>query len=210
MPLTRDLNKDSQKFDPDGRPVVDLTLKGCVPFIDAMTAGYTINLPTDVLVRVTGDATRHFMWRTEGSVVAGHPRDQVPGVPPAVEGGDGTPLKWTLGWEMVTPPGYSVLFTHPLNRWDLPFRSFSGIVEVDTYHQAVQFPFEFLLELQPGQEHLIPRGTPIIQFIPFRREDWDSEVMAFDARWTRKHRFDFNTQWYRSYRERYWKKKRFQ
>ena len=50
----------------------------------------------------------------------------------------------------------------------------------------------------------------MIQFFPFKRDDWQSEVKPFDAKWTRKHRFEFNAKWYRSYRSRYWQKKTFQ
>jgi hypothetical protein len=70
-----------------------------------------------------------------------------------------------------TPPGYSSLITHPLNRHDLPFITLSGLVDTDMTMARGNLPF-FLKE---GFEGVIPAGTPMFQIIPFKRENWQME-----------------------------------
>jgi hypothetical protein len=47
-----------------------------------------------------------------------------------------------------------------------------GIVDTDGYNAAVQFPFI----IDEGFEGIIPAGTPIVQVIPFKREDWKMQI----------------------------------
>ena len=62
------------------------------------------------------------------------------------------------------------MFVHPLNRYDLPFYSFSGLVDTDKHSVVVHFPFI----VRKDFEGVIPKGTPIIQAIPIKRENWKS------------------------------------
>ena len=77
-----------------------------------------------------------------------------------------------MGWYYETPPGYSVLITHPMNRYDLPFTVQSGIVESDIWGLPVFVAFF----LKRGFRGTIPKGTPIFQIIPFKRDNWEMEV----------------------------------
>ena len=78
---------------------------------------------------------------------------------------------WRMNWYYETPPGYSVLITHPMNRFDLPFYTMSGIVESDIWGLPVFTAF-FLKKNFIGK---IEKGTPIFQMIPFKRDNWKSE-----------------------------------
>jgi hypothetical protein len=74
---------------------------------------------------------------------------------------------------MQTPKGYSLLITHPLNRLDLPFTTLSAVVDADKYPISDgSIPF-FLKKDFYG---IIKKGTPLFQVIPFKREEWDSEM----------------------------------
>lgn len=144
------------------------TVKRCVPYLDAMTSGYIIPLTADVTWNKEADVfhshaatpvvSRHFDYQVEGIAV-----------PP---GFSGTPHKWNNQWFIQTPKGYSTLFIHPLNRPDLPFYSFSGVVDTDKHPVIINFPFV----LHADFEGTIPAGTPLIQAIPFKRSDWKSEI----------------------------------
>ena len=73
---------------------------------------------------------------------------------------------------MELPEGYSALYTHPLNRFELPFLTMSGIVDNDHVRLPGTMPF-FFLKAVTG---IIPAGTPYAQIFPFRREHWQSEI----------------------------------
>jgi hypothetical protein len=49
----------------------------------------------------------------------------------------------------------------------------SGIIDNDKVHLPGTMPF-FILE---GWTGVIPAGTPYAQIIPFKREDWKSEIV---------------------------------
>jgi hypothetical protein len=145
------------------------TLKKCIPILDSLTAGYMIRLPADM---TWIPETKRFFSMSEMQLNSDHnylQTDQV-SLPPEF---DPQPHKWVNSWFIKTPPGYSTLFIHPLNQMDLPFHSFSGIVDTDRHPLVINFPFV----LRKDFSGTIPAGTPIIQAIPFKRDEWDSEVI---------------------------------
>ena len=77
---------------------------------------------------------------------------------------------WSTETVIKTPKGYSCLYTHPLNRHDLPFTTLSGIIDTDSVIHEGHIPFF----IKKDFEGVIKSGTPIIQVIPFKRENWQS------------------------------------
>jgi hypothetical protein len=64
------------------------------------------------------------------------------------------------------------LFTHPLNRHDLPFTTLSAIIDGGLIMSGNgDVPFY----IKKNFEGIIPQGTPIAQVIPFRQENWQSK-----------------------------------
>lgn len=80
---------------------------------------------------------------------------------------------WFPEWAIETPEGYSALYVHPLNRYELPFFTVSGIIDNDNVNLPGSMPF-FVKE---GFVGIIEAGTPFAQIIPFKREDWESEIV---------------------------------
>jgi hypothetical protein len=142
------------------------TIKKCVPFLDTMTSGYMIVLASDVYFDQNG-----FQQISKMEQVSTHIQDQIQTLD-IPEEYNKTPYKWINFFATKTPKGYSTLFIHPLNRIELPFYSLSGIVETDKFPIPVNFPF-FVKKDFAG---IIPAGTPIIQAIPIKRDNWKSEV----------------------------------
>lgn len=181
------------------------TLKACTPFLDAMSMGYVYVAQADIEIRhVAGQYV--LRWRTDDVLVESHSTDQHPGMPPAYNGTDFA-MKWECGFKIQTPPGYSTIYTHPINRHDLPFRTFSGVVDTDLYPLVVNFPFQLVGE--PKDITIIEAGTPLCQMIPFRRENWVSAIGAYDPIQVKKDRYDFMSRIVRAYKSRYWHKKSF-
>jgi len=142
------------------------TIKKCVPFIDAMTSGYMVTLAADIYVDGSG-----IQQISKDSVVLQHYDEQIGDIKLPYEYSR-QPYKWMNMFIGKTPKGYSTLFTHPFNRFDLPFYTMTGVVDTDKFPLQVNFPF-FIRKDFVG---LIPAGTPVAQAFPFKREDWQIEV----------------------------------
>jgi hypothetical protein len=153
-----------------------LTVKKCPPFIDAMTYGFLIPLATDLEVRDC-----EFTWNFElPEGVAGdfsyapidfHDPSQVAGTP--FFDADRFIIKFSNLWTIQAPKGYSLLFTHPINRQDLPFTTLTGLVDSDAfYDNPLHFPARWS---DPNFNGVLPKGTPVAQCLPVKREIWASE-----------------------------------
>lgn len=141
-----------------------LTIKRCLPFLDAMTTGWIIPLAATVRLDIRdGGRTVHAGWDHDQTLVSFHGAHQVRGNPM----GDKAACKFHIFWTLVTPPGWSCLFVHPLNRPNGVFEIVSGIVDTDTYRAPVHFPF---FPLGEDGLHVIEKGSPMVQVIPFRRD----------------------------------------
>jgi hypothetical protein len=153
------------------------TVKRCPPFIDAMTYGFLIPLICDL--KVDNGA---FSWEFDlpqsgaaGAVrapIGFHDPSQVADTPLFDE--DRFVIKFHNLWTIEAPPGYSVLITHPVNRSDLPFTTLTGLIDCDLYRDNwVHFPAHWN---DAGFTGVLPKGTPVAQCIPVKRESWTSEI----------------------------------
>jgi len=153
-----------------------LTVKKCPPFIDAMTYGFLIPLVTDL--RVEDGA---FSWNFDlpsGAITSYsrspldfHDSAQVDGTPFFKE--DRFIIKFNCFWTIESPPGYSLLITHPINRHDLPFTTLTGLVDCDLYKDNfINFPARWRDLAFSG---VLPKGTPVAQCIPVKRELWSGQ-----------------------------------
>lgn len=145
------------------------TLKHCPPIIDAMRLGVLILCPTDITVR-EGEVS----WDWEPPILTDANISRAPIGVHVPEQAEGSPyagrqmvLKFINFWTLETPPGWSLLFMHPLGYPDLPFATLGGVVDCDTYKDGyVHFP----ALLTPGFEGVIAKGTPVAQAVPVKKE----------------------------------------
>lgn len=194
---------DGTKDHRESRGGSNLTMKMCVPVLDSLTAGYMITLPTDVAFTKEKNKYR-VMWDVSWTPVSEHGPAQVGDLPVPL-GMEKVPYKWEGTHIIKTPPGYSSLITHPFYRYDLPFNTLTAVVDTDNYNfLPINLPF-FLKEEYEG---VIKKGTPIAQVIPFKRENWESEVENFESK--NMYSLDYlKTTIIRSYKTRFWSKKRY-
>jgi hypothetical protein len=113
------------------------------------------------------DGEQFFEWPAL-DLITFHPITQAPKHPSA--NSQGYP-KWMNPWAIKTPKGYSTLFVQPMHRESV-FTILPGIVDTDTYTATVNFPF-VISDLK--FEGMIPKGTPLVQVIPFKRDNWTLE-----------------------------------
>lgn len=147
------------------------TVKQCPPFVDAMTHGFIIPLPCDVIVR---DGQFSWDWALPPMSTAGHPRaplsfhvpEQIAGSPLAI--GHQSALKFNSFWTVELEPGWSLMAVHPINRAELPFRTLTGLVDADRFNDVgINFP---AIWTEPTFAGRLARGTPIAQCYAVPRE----------------------------------------
>jgi hypothetical protein len=170
---------------PDGQGNTTATIKRCMPVFDSITAGYIITSPVDVYVSIreykptnsqTGELVenlptqkvQHFEWSAFDPIKF-HIIEQAPNHPMK---NMHAYAKWMSPWSIKTPKGYSTMFIQPMHR-ESAFTIFPGVVDTDNHLTPVNFPF---VTNDPFFEGLIPRGTPIAQVIPFKRESWKLQL----------------------------------
>lgn len=152
-----------------GAPV--RTVKQCPPFLDALSAGILVPLACDLHF---ADGAVSWDWDPPAlpdtlisrAPIGVHVPEQATGAPwhLAVN----SVLKFMNFWTLESPPGWSLLFTHPLNREELPFRTLSGVVDCDTFRDGyVHFPALWTRRDFTGT---LPAGTPVAQVIPVPAE----------------------------------------
>lgn len=153
------------------------TVKGCLPFLDALTAGYIIPIRGTVQFTLTQPGKlecKHADIAQHGSVLEyqnpvgfeGAPFDR------------GLVVKFVNHWIVKTPPGYSTLFLPPLNQFASPFLMLAGLVDTDSYSRQIFFPGVCLM--QPGTSFEFSRGAPLMQAIPVKRSAWESRYSVVD------------------------------
>jgi hypothetical protein len=151
------------------------TWKACPAIFDIMGTGYSLKTPCDIefkigdwgalSVKVVDDKYKDFVTKRDPMPQFVHP-----------EGYHDVHFAWMPDWAVETPEGYSVLYSQPFNRFELPFLTTSGIIDNDKVNLMGSMPFF----LRKGFEGVIPEGTVYAQMIPFKRDNWESEVIIED------------------------------
>ena len=180
----------------------NISVKWCNPFGDALGGGYFILLQQDIEVRQSEQGP-NMVWLSGGDqVISTHGINQIDTrmIP---EGFDKQPYKFANYFHIKTPKGYSTLFTHPLNRPELPFRTLDGIVDTDNYPMEVNFPFLLRVDF----EGIIEMGTPIAQLWPYKRENWQAEIVEGSVNQRITAHDNFYKKINRPYKNGFWQKK---
>ena len=182
----------------------DATIKACVPFLDSLTMGYIIPFDQDYLIDPVEDEFVITPANRSPVDVDYHSRAQLPEEWQKKSGKNAG--KFMNKWLIKTPPGYSCLFVHPLNRVDDRFEILSGVVETDTYINTVNFPF---ILKKRDEQFLFKRGEPMVQVIPFKREPWKMWSGFYYEKAHSKILNILNNEWMDRYKKYFWSKKSF-
>lgn len=89
-------------------------------------------------------------------------------------------LKFINPWSIKTPKGWSVQFKNPANNWSNNIHILEGVVDTDEYFLPINFPFVWTGS-EEG-EWIIPKGTPLVQVIPFKRTDIGMSAGIYNPR----------------------------
>ena len=205
------------------------TIKGCMPFLDTLTAGYLLKMPQDFNVRHNVDSKNEkgenikdsfqtfglydmnqFLIAKSVNLNSGadfHSIEQLEGSS-LVEKNKNLPFYKIMNpWKIKTPKGYSCLFVSPLNNPDDRFSILSGIVDTDTFSREVNFPIVINGDKYPILETTIKKGTPYVQVIPFKRDSWKMTLKPSEQKEVQNLRLFYKLKLLNIYKDKYWKKK---
>ena len=201
------------------------TVKGCMPFLDTLTYGYSLSLPQDIRLEhnvkrednsepvsgigfpLVADSARLGINLNHSSNKDWHPTDQLEGSP-LVEKNKNLPFYKILNpWHIKTPPGYSCLFLPPMNNADDRFSIIPGIVDTDTFNQEVNFPFVINGDKYSSLDTIIKKGTPCVQIIPFKRDNWKMKIKKLKTNDLVPKKSFYRLNFFNVYKNRFWKKK---
>ena len=205
------------------------TVKGCIPFLDTLTSGYLLKMPQDFHVKHNVDNKNekgeifkdsfqtyglhdqqqllHAKYVNLNSGIDSHSLKQVEGSP-FIEKNKNLPFYKIINpWKIKTPKGYSCLFTSPLNNSDDRFSIISGIVDTDTFPNEINFPIIINGDKYPILETTIKKGTPYVQIIPFKRDNWKMTITPRKQKEIQNSRLFYGLRLINIYKDKYWNKK---
>jgi len=201
------------------------TVKGCMPFLDTLTSGYVLKFPTDYFVNhnfINEDERKTY---SESSLsknpfvryaenihinkkLSTHSPNQLKGSPEIKKNLNLPVHKIINPWIIKTPPGYSCLFLPPMNNTDDRFSIIPGIVDTDTFENEINFPFIINGDKYPILQTTIKLGTPYVQVIPFKRNDWKMKINFVKNKNLIKNKISFFENIIDNYKNKIWKKKK--
>jgi len=209
--------------------IFNKTVKGCMPFLDSLTAGYILKMPQDFNLRhnvdnknekgenikdsfqsfglhdVTLFLNSKFINLNSGFDV--HQIKQVEGSP-FIEKNKNLPFYKIINpWKIKTPKGYSCLFVSLLNNADDRFSIISGIVDTDTFPNEINFPIIINGDKYPVLETTLKKGTPYVQIIPFKRDNWKMTLKPRLQKEVQNSRIFYGLKLLNIYKDKYWYKK---
>lgn len=188
----------------DIQPSKQKNVKNCIPFLDTMTSGYIQLTWEDIHVRRIEDSVDVYTKnKTNVPLINIRTKSDIS----ISENFYNIEFVWLRNWSVELPDGYSALVTHPLNRYDLPFVTLSGIVDFDTYNHTKVGNIPFYLS--KNFEGVIPKGTPMFQIIPIKRDSWISKKEIYNEEvWNQKENKRSLVQ-DSAYKKMFWQKKSF-
>jgi len=199
--------KSIPKFE-DGKMIIrdkgraNVTMKSCMPFFDTFTTGYIQETWCDIYIDASGDEVE---WRFSSQPQIIEYRSTRHRYP-KIDGFSDIEFSWRQPWIPQLPSGYSMMYTHPLNRFDLPFLSLTGIIDNDKYYMESEANHPFFIK--ENFKGIIPAGTPMFQMIPIKRESWKSsfedheEDFLYNFSGIQKYFYD-------GYKKLFWQKKEY-
>jgi hypothetical protein len=209
--------------------ILNRTVKGCMPFLDSLTAGYILKMPQDFHVRhnvdnknekgeIIKDSFQTFGFHDQQQIIHAkginlnsgwdnHSVNQVEGAP-FIEKNKNLPFYKILNpWKIKTSKGYSCLFVPPLNNADDRFSIIPAIVDTDTFPNEINFPIIINGDKYPVLETTIKKGTPYVQIIPFKRDNWKMTVKPRLQKEVQNSRLFYGLSLLNIYKNKYWNKK---
>ena len=180
------------------------TIKTCMPFLDSLITGYIIPFDQDYVVDPIEEDFSVTPASRSQEDFGFHGKAQLPKEWHKTTGENAG--KFHNKWLIKTPPGYSCLFIHPMNRMEERWKIIEGVVDTDTYVNLINFPF---ILKKRDKQFLIKQGEPMVQVVPFKRESWKVWSGFYMEKLHGKTLKMLSSKWVDRYKNMFWNKKSF-
>ena len=170
---TTRFNKNNEYVIPDKENYTDI--KSCIPFFDSLNIGYVQRLWFDIYIESDDNDAEISCLLDTNNIINRRPDNSARNFPTPYWCAK-TKFTFSYPYSVLTPSGYSTIFTQPFNQFDTPLVFLTGVVDTDTLIHNGNYPF-FVKKNYKG---VVKAGTPIIQMIPFKREQWASRKDNYD------------------------------
>lgn len=151
------------------------TIKRCMAVFDSMTAGYTIYFPCDIYIDATKEnieaSVPYLTEQKNLNVIGMHSSSQYSNYPIGNQYHKDI-LRVDPLWYVMTEPGYSSFFINPVHGDGTPFETMSGVIDTDAYISKGSLS----IFIKKGFKGVIKQGTPLVQVIPFKREEFSMSI----------------------------------
>jgi hypothetical protein len=157
----------------------DYTVKACPAMPDYFSQGYVMPMWADTTLEYDPETTGYrwkmgrggapYSWdiHTNSQMI-----DHVGNT--SHQGSDANFIfKASCPWRIVAPKGYSILQLPLFYHFNNEFSVLPGIIRSDIHHEINQ---QVLLHQSEKKSIFIKRGSPFVQYIPIKRENFDLDV----------------------------------
>lgn len=189
------LDSSTLKVTDKSNPNHTAGMKACIPFLDVMVSGYMLHTWADIEITKNDSDNiefRHIRKNEYNDEIEEYQESSYPLIDlrtgdightiPRPHGHAHHSLVWPSPWGFRLPKNWSLLVTHPFNRYELPFTTLSAIMDADEWWTGGNVPF-FIKE---GWTGIIPKGTPFAQLMPIKRESWISHISPWSKKRSRQ------------------------
>lgn len=149
------------------------TVKKCPGILDLLTTGYLLKTPCDIYLDATEKDLKFEVHELHQQSISMHSREQVDAWDFDREKYMDDVFRIHPMWVVGTQKGYSTLFIHPSFHNNLPFEIVPAIIDTDMY--VSDGPFSMIVK--KGFKGVIEAGTPLVQCIPYKREEFEANIL---------------------------------
>lgn len=208
--------------------VETFNIKGCIPVRDLIMGGYLLKLPITMVIhfnKFNPELNKNDVFVKYGRLNesfntqklneyninfnnAEHNIKQLGNENPYVKRNKSFAVPKILNPYLIkTPPGYSCLFIPPQHRSRDYFEILPAIVDTDKYYNFINFPYIWCGEKKENFSVTIKKGTPFVQVIPFKRENWKYKITKKNEKKFSKFNISYHTNLINVYLNKIWSKK---
>jgi len=170
-------DQSSGNFNTETRQGIN-TVKSCPAILDVLNMGYVIPLWSDFKLMRTDNNVGWISPNTDMFPITIHPEEQIDAYPFSPDTFKGT-VKLINPWKIRTALGYSCMLVSPFYHSHSNLEVLVGSIDTDRYHEAHVNTF---VTSEVNKEVMLDYGMPLVQVIPYKREQFKMETLVGDYR----------------------------